>query len=218
MKVLVFVVLSTALLLGAQGRRRADHTLDVVAYGPIHHVPDPREPGGIASGSLGAAAGDKTSVVLRATLLSLDRSDYEIGAPMVYEVLIENAGKTPAFLPWSPDRASVRRESTIPSIVQGFLTIFVRDRARSTDLAPLDSQGLYGSRSVPGTLQRLAPGESALIRVPAVWQSTEGALKHVLTQTEGAVEVRAELTLTNPIMVVQSKNAIPIDLRAPRRD
>jgi hypothetical protein len=218
MKVLVFVVLSTALLLGAQERRRADYTLDVVAYGPIHHAADPREPAGIASGSLGAAAGDKTSVVLRATLVGLDRSDYEIGTPLIYEVLIENAGKAPAFLPWSPDRASVQRQSTTPSMVQGFLTIFVRDRGRSKDLTQLDTQALYGSRSAPGTLQRLAPGESALIRAPAAWQSTEGALNRVLTQTQGAVEVRAELTLMNPIMVVQSQNAIPVDLRAPRRN
>lgn len=132
---------------------------------------------------------------LKLTLVSVDISNIVFGDYFIYEVLIENTGKAPVTLPWSPNHGAfaqpVRR--TPPGFRSGLLYLDVEssDEA-SSRLAMLDAQSLLGSQEVPGSLRELAPGRTARIRAPAQWSATmpEGR-DAVLRQPDGIVRVRA---------------------------
>jgi hypothetical protein len=80
-------------------------------------------------------------------------------------------------------------------------------------LTHLDPQALYGSPEVPGSLLVLAPGKTALIRVPAQWSAnTTSGREAVLAQPGGMVRLRATFSIsTNDLPpLIRSENAISV--------
>jgi hypothetical protein len=152
---------------------------------------------------------------LRLTLLSVDRTDFVYGEEFIYEVLIENIGRETIVLPWSPDLGAFVQPA--PRLPAGYLrgSVYLRVESASGQpevLALLESQSLYGSDEVPRSRLNLAPGRTALLRVPARWSATmpEGRAG-ILKQPDGAVQVRAVFSVyVHNFPLVRSTNALPL--------
>jgi hypothetical protein len=104
----------------------------------------------------------------------MDRTSYETGDPVIYEVQVENAANRPIILPWSPDRVLFRTPGpTPPTAVEAGIFLEVRDHGGSKKLASLEPSVMFGSRAVAGSFETLAPGETAWIRVPGFWRTSD---------------------------------------------
>ena len=152
---------------------------------------------------------------LKVTLVSVDRTDFVYGEEFVYEVLIENISKELVTLPWSPDQgAFVQPAPRIPSgYISGSVYLLVESASgQPAVLALLDSQSLYGSDEVSRSRLALAPGRTALLRVPAQWSATmdEGRTR-ILQQPDGAVQVRAVFSVhADRAQLTRSTNTLPM--------
>lgn len=147
--------------------------------------------------------------------MSADRTDFVYGEEFVYEVLVENTGREPIVLPWSPDRgAFVQPAPRIPAgYISGGVYLQVESASgQSAVLALLESQALYGSDEVPRSRLTLAPGRTALLRVPAQWSATmaEGRAG-ILARPDGAVQVRAVFSISvDNLRSTRSTNTLPM--------
>jgi hypothetical protein len=182
-----------------------EETITVTLYGPSprgsrnSHSPPPK-------------------VQAKATLVGIDRLSYETGDPIVYEVLFENIGNEPITLPWSPDRARFKTSSlsdpAAPLATHSAslgLEVRTRDGAR---LGWLELQSLLGSSEVPDSLEILAPGEVAWIRVPGVWRATATETEKMLSQPDGLVHVGVMVHLENEGVIVHSANSVEVLLQS----
>ena len=215
---LVGAVLFTAAIgLFAQGRE-ADHYLDIPGQG---RTPIPSGSFFPGPNSIGGSSHPSVSNPLRLTLRSIDGADFAYGDYFNFEVLIENTGKQPIRIPWSPNAGAfaqpVRR--TPSEFLNGGLSLQVESAdGKQALLAFLDSQALYGSAEVPGSLLMLAPGRIAHVRVPAQWSATVDAGRDaILRQPGGAVQVRAVFSIfVDSFPSARSTNTIPV--RVVRRE
>ena len=180
---------------------KADHYLDI----PGHTYSPITEAAPYVPGFNGISGSSHPSYVttLKLTLVSVDISDFTYGDRFVYQVLVENTGGAPALLPWSPNPGAFAQ--TVRRMPPGFRSGSLWLEAESVEsvepvrLAMLDGQSLRRSAEVPGSLLELAPGRTALIRVPAQWSATmpEGRAA-VLRQPDGAVRLRAVFAVESP--------------------
>ena len=212
------LILATALVsmgtgLSAQ-RPQADHHLDIPGENRSSASPAaPFVPTGPST--MTGQSHREFATVLKLTLVSVDVSEFAWGDHFVYEVLIENTGKLPVTLPWSPDMGAFAQpvKRTPPGFRSGTLRLQVEPaNAPGSVLAFLDHQALYGSLEVPRSLLVLPPGKTALVRVPAQWSATmqEGRAA-VLGQPDGAVRIRAILTIyDDDVPLTRSTNTLPI--------
>jgi hypothetical protein len=185
-----------------------EYILDVVSY-PLSPEPvrayDLKVPAG------GARAHDRkepSGLVL--TLVSVDRNNYLSGDAIIYELVLENQGSGMVTLPWSPDRVRFNSPSEDANVHVASLFLEVRNRGGRERLAWLQPQLLFGSADVDGSLQTLAPGERARIRVPGFWRASEYERAHVLRQPNGLVRVAAVVHIEDLGQLVTSVNTLPV--------
>ena len=155
---------------------------------------------------------------LSLTLVSVDIADLAYGDYFTFEVLIENTSREPVILPWSPDAGAFAQP--VRRMPEGFLSGFVSLRIESEDdqqstLALLDGQPLYGSSEVLRSLLTLAPGRTALLRVPAQMSATmQVGRANILEQPDGVVRLRAGFSLSSSTgPPIGSTNTLPIRVR-----
>lgn len=192
--------------------RPAHHVLDVVTYRLASDSGAASAPAGVPAGHVSAKVHDRSAVTLRARLVSLDFATYQTGDPVIYEIEIENMGRTPVVLPWSPDGVRVSRESDGESI-QAIVSLEVWDVSGSRRrLGALEPLPLSGSPNVAGSLQSLGPMEIALIRVPGTWRAVESELRAMLNEPGGAVQVKGVVTLVQDQVIVRTTNGIPVSV------
>jgi len=85
---------------------------------------------------------------LEITLLSLDKSNYQIGEAVIYDVAIKNVGQDAVVIPWSPDRYQIRPDETYPSgYVSAILSLVITDKVLGEQIIYVAS--VYGSQRVP---------------------------------------------------------------------
>ena len=157
-------------------------------------------PGGV--GVLSHGPGPISPFTLRATLLSLDKLSYRSREPFVYEVELKNTGTAPVSFPWSPDPSLVDhslRDAT-------FVMVGLGDADDPRSFAELGHVFLYGSSSVPGTLETILPDETVRIRVGSEWMDdsqrmerlqvvvkpTLGALSYDYIKSANTITVQAQ--------------------------
>ena len=193
--------------------RPAHHVLDVVTYPPASDSGASSAPAGVPAGQASVKGHVRSVVNLRARLVSLDFSSYETGDPVIYEIEVENMGRTPVVLPWSPDSVRVARESDGESI-QAIISLEVWDVSGSRRrLGTLEPLSLSGSANVAGSLQSLGPREIALIRVPGTWRAVESERRAMVNEPRGDVHVKGVITLVQDHVSVRTTNGIPVSLR-----
>jgi hypothetical protein len=197
-------------LSGSQARPQpAEYSLDLLTY-QVRQEVEPESPVGyVPAGHVSATTGKKPPSPLKATLESLDRLSYSIGDPFVYEIVIENVSGQDVVLPWSPDRSFVQRESPPTTALKASLMIEVTDRVQKKTVSWLEPRQLLGSEQLNGTLQRLAPGDRARIRVPGV-MSPSNAGRIEIAKHQGLVRISAALILYKPQLLVRSVNGIDV--------
>jgi hypothetical protein len=211
---LAFLVVVSVTVAAGQPLRRPNHVLDIVSYPMTPEPSEPSEPGGIGAGGRSWVEGQvPTDIALRATLVSMDSGSYLTGDPLTYEIEVENTGSKPVVLPWSPDRVLFRTQSALPTAT-GSIFLEVWDVTGSRRLAWLESKGLLGSTAVAGTLQLLAPGETALFRVPGVWRSSEREGRAVLAEPGGVVQVKGVMMLFEQPLIIRSTNGIEVSVQS----
>jgi hypothetical protein len=93
--------------------------------------------------------------------------------------------------------------------LRGALVIEISD-ARQRVIAMLESQPLYGSEAVDGTLLTLPPGEKARVRVASVWHVTKDAQADIDREPGGVVHASAALHLFQLCKLVRSVNRIDV--------
>jgi len=127
--------------------------------------------------------------------VSLDKQQYELGEQFIYEVSIENISNQPLLLPWEPDRGKVAPGPTSAqsSLNQMSLSLVIEELEGD---AIFGAQNIYGSDSVPGSLQKLLPGRKVRIRIPGGWYlGTQDLQKRVLPLLPRQFTVKAKLEL-----------------------
>jgi hypothetical protein len=210
---LAFVV-SAILVAGAQSPQ-ADFVLDIVAQRVAPESSAKADATGISAGAGGAASGvPNSSANVQLTLESLEPISLDTGDSFVYDVLIQNVGPGSVVLPWSPDPAPFKSPASVmPPALEGSLFLEVRDRNGSKRLAWLEPQLLFGSKEVAGSLQTLARGERALIRVPGHWRTSDRETNAILREPNGVVQVSAVLHVVQAQLLVRSVNGLEASVR-----
>jgi hypothetical protein len=205
----------------AAQQRSPDHVLDVLTY-EFTPAKETQESGIVMGGSMGMSSGDRReplSARLAVTLISLDRTSFQWGDSVIYEVLLENVGRVPIVLPWSPD-PNLFLEFAEPSSPPPYQKAVVELQVLTSTsklVARLPAQGLYGSDAVAGSLLVMAPRQTALIRIPTQWSVSDAEHGEVMReQPNGEVRVTASfLSISERPGSVRAKNELDV-LIAPR--
>jgi hypothetical protein len=116
------------------------------------------------SGGCGGGAGFEPALSASITLTDLDKTSYSVGEEVTYEVKIQNTGKEPIEIPWTPHLGDL--EPADSSQPYTYL-----DAAISLDFTePVSNRSFsiyansYGSSNVAGTTRKLLPRESVFVR------------------------------------------------------
>ena len=103
---------------------------------------------------------------------------------------IRNAGKVPLFLPWSPKAVVVGHSA---DEIRAIVSLVARTRVGRDQIA---AWTLYGSESMPSSVQVLEPGQEALIRVPVKWIVADAVAAEIRRGPPEQIELIAEYRLT----------------------
>lgn len=191
---------------GAQSPQ-TDHTLDLTSPAVLRTPPVVRGGGGVAR----SGQASPTPLPLRLRLVQLDRSTYELGNPIVYEVELTNVGSRPIGLPWSADLELITQPGR--SFIQSTLFLSVGDRPeREIQLA---TTMLGGSTSVRDSIQTIRPGEVARIKVASTINAPPQS-QLAGSSVPAHVVYRFNTGLSVDWEDLRSVNALPIEFQRPR--
>jgi len=115
-------------------------------------------------GSVQCGGPVNTNSEITITLISLDKASYSLGEEVTYEVKVQNSGREPIEIPWTPHSGDL--EPTESSKSYTFLNAAVSlsftdpDSKRSFSIYA----NSYGSSELPGTTRQLLPGEWIFVR------------------------------------------------------
>jgi hypothetical protein len=206
-KLSIAVVICTLVVARSTYAQRTEHFLDL--------LPIPRTAGFLAPPEAGSVPIDRqlgpggvlvtphggepiSPFTLAATLLTLDKSGYRSREPFVYEVELRNIGNRPLSFPLSPDSSLF--DNRLPD---GTLVIIgLADAKNPRSIGETGQVFLYGSASIPGSLETILPGEAMRIRVGSDWMDEsrgEERLQVVVRPTLGALsyrDIKSENTIT----------------------
>lgn len=142
--------------------------LDLTDLHPRERIRTPRTISGRCGGG-----GSEPIPSASITLTYLDQTSYSVGEEVTYEVKIQNTGKEPIELPWTPHLGDL--EPVDPSQAYTFL-----DAAILLDFTePVSNRSFslcstsYGSLNMAGTTRTLLPGESVFVRARQKLQAQE---------------------------------------------
>ena len=99
---------------------------------------------------------------VKVTLLSLDKTIYQIGEELTFEVKVQNTGTAPLVIPWTPHFADLEpNDLRAPcKYLAGVVVVQFKDSKQHW----FASEALYGATDVPGTLLELRPGQRFTVR------------------------------------------------------
>ena len=114
-------------------------------------------------------------VSLRVDKIEFDQTDYAVGQPFVYELLLHNDGDQAIRFPWSPSLKTLDRNNKDASlgrrIAEIYLKLVVGDKEET-----VSSGVVFGSTSVANSFQIIQPGESIRIRALGQWSFFGGRI------------------------------------------
>lgn len=116
------------------------------------------------SSECGGGTGFTPNNEITITLVSLDKASYSLGEEVTYEVKVQNSGREPVEIPWTPHSGDL--EPTDSSKSYTFLHAAVSltftdpDSNRSFSIYA----NSYGSSELPGSTRKLLPGEWIFVR------------------------------------------------------
>jgi hypothetical protein len=118
----------------------------------------------------GSSHSQKSEFEVTVTLVSLDKSRYQLGEEATFEIKILNSGKRTIVVPWTPHLGDLEPvDSQIPYKYRlGTVELLFND-PEGKEFSVLES--LYGVQSVAGSLRELRPDQ---------WYTVRGRKKIVL--------------------------------------
>lgn len=114
--------------------------------------------------SCGGGAGFTPNTEVSIALASLDKASYSLGEEVTYEVKIQNSGKKPVEIPWTPHLGDLEPSDASQSytFLQAAVSLtFTEPESKRSFSVYADA---YGSSDVPGSTRRLLPGEWVFVR------------------------------------------------------
>lgn len=115
--------------------------------------------GGSVEEHLSCPYPDKSDAVFRTTLVSLDRSYYQVGDEPTLEVTIENLASTPLRIPFSPHLADLQPKDPAEKFSYQELQVELWIAAKDWRSNSGGVFSLYGDENHEGTMATLKPGE-----------------------------------------------------------
>jgi hypothetical protein len=189
------------------------------------HAPPAREAAAeeqTAGGSVEVVGGSgvrRAELPIKITLLSLDSESYTLGDKGFFDIALENTGKEPVLIPWSPDPriGAPSQGAVVPGNLHAVISLLAGQTAAAAG-ERADAFGLYGSEFVHGSLKRLEPGRRVRIRVPFTWQFfDEEAPARLLKRPTQRLTVRAQIILNSsrPVapLPAASANSLSVELK-----
>ena len=146
--------------------------------------------GSSAGRGIGVSSGALFELPASLTIEPLERDDFSLGERSSVELRIRNAGKVPLVLPWSP-KALLLGDST--DEIRAIVSLVARTRGGADQIG---AWTLYGSESMPSSVQVLKPGQEALIRVPVKWIVADAVAAEIRRGPPEEIELMAEYRLT----------------------
>ena len=191
-----------------------------------------RQSGGIAADYRCSNATNSTGV-LRTALVSLDRSQYQIGDEPTFEVTVKNVGSNPLKIPFSPDLADLQPEDPAQKFGYFELRVSLWVAAGEEWAMGIGEVHLYGAEDHANTTLTLRPGEWVRItgkdklRVPSDGSGVEhihsGAVDHAYAQVsiyqmETLLTPTSTATVSREICLRQTRGKkMPITITAPEQ-
>jgi hypothetical protein len=132
---------------------------------------------------------------LRASLVSLDRTHYQVGERSKFEVTVENAGSEPIKIPFSPQVADFQLNDPAQKFSYSKLPVILSIAGGDYWSAnPVGFVALFGNDGHPGTMLLLQPGQWARIIGEGNF-ALPGALNAEVIRSHPADRVYAEASL-----------------------
>ena len=204
-RLIVVAVLSSITSLNAQSLiARQSAVLDLTARDVVR-----------TSGTIGTEGGvtstaRRQSIGLEVRFVSSSQNELHLGDQFAYELEVKNSGTQPVDFPFSADLASF-----LPGPNTTVASIYLQARRQDQRDVAFGAMMLAGSESVPGSLHRLEPGDTLLIRVPA-GVSLDGD-DFTEFSASAAIPVNVVLTFNGNEEVrwipAASKNSLPFVIR-----
>jgi len=146
---------------------------------------------------------DRDNAVFRTTLVSLDRSYYQVGDEPTLEVSIENLASTPLRIPFSPHLADLQPKDPAEKFSYQELQVELWTAGKNWRSNSGGGFKLYGDENHPGTMLALNQGEWVRIIGKGRFSSPPSLVREV-THSEGPADrayaeislIRAEKLLT----------------------
>jgi hypothetical protein len=142
----------------------------------------------------------------------MDRSQYQIGDPFVYELLVTNKGHAAVAFPTSTRDGDFK--PTPPHVVGALVGLMFDDSVFGQQV--LGTHALYGAPSVPNTIVVLAPGETLEIRATGTWYLQSQFRQSPSPEWSRKLEVRGTVYLfsnEDPPPPLNSENTMSVVLR-----
>lgn len=98
------------------------------------------------------------------TLVNLDKTSYSLGEEVNYEVKIQNSGKEPIEMPWTPHLADLEPVDSSQSYTYLHAAVSLSFTEPISNRSFSVYANSYGSSDVPGTIRKLLPGEWIFVR------------------------------------------------------
>jgi hypothetical protein len=171
---------------------------------------------GAGSGCLGGSMDDPPiPFPITTELLSVDKTEFAVGATVAYEMSLENSSTRDVVIPWTPDSEWEPMAERLAEQPQGY-------REAMVELEYFDPKGarhafayrvMEGADSIPGSVLRLRPGQRARVKGAGTFRLTD--YTPVDNPAAGPAKLRALFiyALNGPCGVsLDSKNSINIQV------
>jgi hypothetical protein len=171
---------------------------------------------GAGNGGLAGAMGEPPiPFPITTELLSVDKTEFAVGATVVYEMSLENSSAHDVVIPWTPDSEWEPMAEKLAEQPQGY-------REAMVQLDYFNPKGehhafayrtMEGADSIPGSVLRLRPGQRARVRGAGTFRLTD--YPPVIIPAPGPAKLRTLFiyVLNGPFGIsLDSKNSITIQV------
>jgi hypothetical protein len=183
--------------------------LDLTDLHPRERIRTPHA-GNVACG--GGGTGFEPSLSANITLMHLDRTSYSVGEEVTYEVKMQNTGKEPIEIPWTPHLGELEPGDPSESYTYLHATISLDFTEAYSNRSFSIYANSYGSSDLAGTTRKLLPGETIFVRARQELQTYEEWWQHRIKDSAPLnVKVSANLMLNKVTYSPGEKNNAAID-------
>ncbi|MBI1760919.1 MAG: hypothetical protein HYR56_05715 [Acidobacteria bacterium] len=191
-------------------RQQAEEVLDLTQV----KLKSEKKSGSAGGGGLTIGHSHEKKVIpLKVTLVSLNKTSYQLGDEVVYEILLENITTENVVIPWSADQG----EPVGSGDIRGSIYLIAPDERKGDQLVAL--RGIVGSPSIPSSLKTLRPGQKVRIKAGGRWVFFDAEVApRILTKLPAVFGVAGGFSLEGPapyrdFKLITSSNKLDITLK-----